>query len=206
MEQAGQSSEVLRREIEEQSQSEAAGILEQADKDIQALIGQAQAEADRIRKDILDKAEKQAEQIRKRILSGVHLEIKKQHLRNREILLDEIVQDVRKELNAFRSKPDYEDVLIQFVLEGVRAIEGDEMILICGSEESKHLKSIQQVIHRTTGRSIQMRIEKHDSEDGGVLLLSADRRIRYDNRFSARMKRMEQTIRLDVMKTIFEQM
>ncbi|NQT24744.1 hypothetical protein HQ585_05275 [candidate division KSB1 bacterium] len=205
---AVQSSEVLRQEVEKQSQSEAAEILKQTEKEAQTLIKQAEAEVVKIRTEIMAKAEKQAEQIRKRILSGVHLEIKKMQLRNRETLLDEILLHVREKLDAFRSKPEYKSVLVQFILEGMNAIESDEVILVCGSKEAELLddmtvKEILSQMEKETGRTIHAQIEKANEQDGGVLILSADRRIRFDNRFSARLRRMDQAIRLEAMQTVF---
>ena len=89
------SSDVLRREIREQSEAEAASLVEGAEKEAQRIVSGAETEAGKVRAEILKKAEVQAEGIRRRVLSGVHLEIKRQTLRAREEMLAEILNSVK---------------------------------------------------------------------------------------------------------------
>lgn len=208
MEGTGKSSEVLCQEIEAQSEREAAEILEQAEKEGQTLLRQAEKEAEKIRSEVLARADQQAEQVRKRILSGVHLEIKKQQLRDRELLMDDVLVRVRKKLDAFRSEPAYKPVLTAWIHEGLEAMDSEDVILQCGSAEAglldkKTLDTILTRIKKETGRVLSVQVEKTGEPEGGVLILSADRRVRYDNRFSARIRRLEQQIRLDVMQRVF---
>lgn len=208
MAQGGESSDILRHEIEAQSQNEAAEILKQAEGEVRSIIKQAEAEAANIRSHILEGAKKQAGQVRRRILSGVQLEIKKQQLRNREKLMDQVLDRVRRELEAFRSDPAYRNVLIRWALEGMNAVESDSVILICGKKEADILngaamKAILGGMKKETGRTVHASIETSDTKEGGILVLSSDRRVRFDNRFPARLRRMEQEIRLEVAKTVF---
>ncbi len=201
------SSEVLRREIQAQSETEASGILEQAEKNAEKIQRQAAQDAEKGQEKTLEDARIQAAAIRKKLLSSVHLEVKKQTLNNREAIFDRMFEEVRKKLKDFRSRPEYVEFLKSCVIEGVMAVEADAILIRCGKIEKERLSPdvIQFIQKALLDKGRQCRLELADSGDdeGGVLIQSADGRMRFDNRFQARIRRMEHRLRLEVMKTVF---
>jgi vacuolar-type H+-ATPase subunit E/Vma4 len=125
-------SKKLKKEIRQQSESEAAVIIGQAEKEAEHILDQARSEAEKIQSEMLKKAEKQAEFIRKRVLSGVHLEIKKQNLQAREAMLSQLFQLVQEKLERFRKSSKYASVLENMIIEGALALGSEKLELMVG--------------------------------------------------------------------------
>jgi vacuolar-type H+-ATPase subunit E/Vma4 len=201
------SSKILRQEIIESSKTEETEILERAQKDKELILKEARAKAEKIKFDILKKAEAQAENIQRKILSGVHLETKKQTLRIREEILTKIFQTVKAELEKFRQDKSYFTFLKNLIIEGASALEGETIKIILGDIEKGLLsKAVLLTIEKEIGdkdREVKFSISDQRLQEGGVILMSIDERIKYDNSFSARIKRIEDKMRLVVMKEVF---
>jgi vacuolar-type H+-ATPase subunit E/Vma4 len=209
MEKQQEPSDVLRKEILEQSKSEAEEILKQARKECERLLRQAKKEADEIQAKVLHDGQIQALGIEKKILSSVHLEIKKQHLKGREQTLNRVIQTVREKLEQFRQKPEYRHFLEESIIEAVLALSGDSILLRAGDIEKNLLKKgllkeTEQSIRNSAGRTVSLAVDPEPLREGGVLAVSADGRTRYDNSFEAQIKRQEDTIRLAILKDVFK--
>lgn len=201
------SSDILQKEIQVQSEKEAEAILEQAEREAQQILNNAQKEADSIKADMIRKAEAQAESIRKKILSGVRLDVKKENLRTREELLLKIFEQVKEKIEAFRQTKAYREYLKELVVEGVTAIDAERIRVLSGDVEKKLLSeaTVKQVIgeiQKRTGRKTSLSVADQSLPEGGVVLISEDERMLFDNRFSARMQRIQSQMRLEAMKRV----
>lgn len=199
-------SKILQKEIREQSETEAAVIMEQAEKEAERILDQARSEAEKIQSEMLRKAEKQAESIRKRILSGVHLEIKKQNLQAREEMLSQLFQLVQEKLERFRKSPKYASALENMIIEGALALGSEKPELVVGDVEKK-LLSKQMLIKiekhlAKEGLKVQLSLSDQKLNEGGVVVISSDGRARFDNRFSARIRRNQDAMRVLAIKEL----
>lgn len=200
--------EVLCKEIRDQSEQEATGILDQARKDVGAVLAQAKAEAETEATVIIKRAENQVEFVQKRILSGVHLEVKRQELRAREAIVIRVLDTAKNKWNNFRKSNDYIPVLTQLIVEGVTALEGNDFTIRVGGREKEIftktvISGVIQKIEKQIGRDVSLSVEKDVSDEGGAMIVSADERMHFDNRFSARMERLESRIRLEIASRLF---
>jgi V/A-type H+-transporting ATPase subunit E len=203
------SSDILQQEIREQSQKEAESILEQAEKDARSILDKAGREAESIYSEIIKKAKEQAEGIRKRILSGVHLEIKNQQLRNRETIISELFQKLKDKFDLVRESKAYGDILEKFITEGVYALQETDFRIVPGKLEQKwltpeFLHQIEKDGSSALGRPVKLHLSPETISEAGVIIESGDGRVRFDNRFSARMQRMQGTMRQFINKHLRE--
>lgn len=203
------SSEELRKEIQEQSQTEAEAILRQAEKEARKIMENAQAEAEKVRSNILKKAEMQAEAVRRRIFSSVHLEIKRKILEDREALLSRLFQKVEDKLNTFRTHRDYVAFLKKLLMEGVLALDAEALRILAGEIEKKLLtrkvlSEIEKELASKKGKTVTLSLSDETLTEGGVVLVSSDGRTKFDNRFSTRMERMKDEMRVFAMKRVIE--
>ena len=193
-------SDILIMEIREQSEKEAASLLELADNEKKRILDEAKEEADSIRMEILKKAEEKAETIKKKVLSGVHLELKNQDLCEREKMFSDIFLMVQKKLTDFRESNQYISVLKILIFEGMEALDVDDVIVKIGKVENKLLtheiiSGFQKEIEKQMNKKMHITISGQILEDGGAIIMSADERIMFDNSFSARFKRMQTDMR-----------
>ncbi|MBN2104012.1 hypothetical protein JW835_08245 [bacterium] len=207
MENQNASSDILRQEILEQSKTEAEGILEQASKEQDRLVQKAQKEAEEILKKTLKNAEDQAGLIKRKILSSVHLEVKKQQLKTREAIIVQIMKVIQDMLNDFRQSPDYADFLRDSIIEAVTALKTEQIQLMAGPVEKKLLKKefikeSEKIIQMKKKIKVTLTIMQDTLDDGGIVAVSKDGRMRYDNSFSAQIKRHEHDIRLMIVQDV----
>ena len=201
------SSGILQKEIESQSTREAEEILGQAEREANRILDNARRDAEKIRAEMLRKAEVQAEGIRRKILSSVHLEVKNQALRTREDLLTKIFQEVMKKLDAFRRTKGYDEYLKKLVIEGALALDTDKIRILSGDVEKKRLndtivEQIKREVKKQTGRVVSLSVADQVLPESGVVMVSADERMLFDNRFSTRMRRLQNVLRLEAIKRV----
>ena len=202
-----ESSEVLKKEIQVQSKAEAEAILKQAEKEAKQILDDAKKEAEKIKNDLLQKARVQANGIRQRILSGVHLEINKQALQDREKLISKLFKAVEERINQFRQSDSYLLFLKKLVLEGIVALGSEKLIIIPGEIEKKLLtkkvlSQIEKEAHERHGIKVVLSLSDQMLSEEGVVLETSDGKTRFDNRFSARVKRIENDMRLMVVRKV----
>jgi len=206
MAQENASADTLRQEILERSKADAKNLVDQADGEADRIRAEARAEAGKFQEELLKKAAVQAEAVRKRILSGVHLEVKKQHLQVMEVTLSKIFVAVRDRLEAFRKDKSYGAFVQNLALEGVEALDSSEIRVIPGELERPLLgRDRLAVIEKEAEnrkRKVSLSLSDQTLSEGGVVMVSADGRTRFDNSFSARIRRYQGELRMTAMKEI----
>jgi len=203
------SSDILCQEISKESQTEAEEILEQARRDAAQREKEAQTEAGRIEAEIMSRASAQADALKRRILSSLHLEIKNQKIRAREAFLMKLFGLVRQRLEAFRSSEEYPDFIRESVQEGALALGMDSIEIVSGEKEKaiispELLRKIEAEIKKVSDRAVSLSLSRETLNEGGVVLMSRDGRVRFDNSLSARMKRVQDPMRLLAVKTLVD--
>lgn len=201
------SPDVLGQEIRNQSENEVESILSQARAEAKQIVNKAQVEANGIRDDIVKKAETRADQVKRKILSGVHLEVKRQKLNTREKILDQIFKRVASQLEAFCQTDAYAPLLQKLVAEGILAINVESVRVLPGKIEKsllteKMLSQIKKDVQSSTGWSPEIVVAERPLPDTGVVIVSSDERMLFDNRFKTRIQRNQNEMRLEAVKRI----
>jgi vacuolar-type H+-ATPase subunit E/Vma4 len=207
MENNQQASELLAKEILTQSKAETQAILSEAERDAKVLIDKAKADAETAYAEIMKKAEIQAEILRRKIVSGLHLEIKKQNLLQREEAIEAIFTAVQAKLEAFRATPAYDGLLSTMLVEGTLAVDSETCKVVPGDVERKRLTSklldeAGKQVKQIKGKTVAWVIEKETLSEAGLVITSGDGRTRFDNRLSSRMKRMREPMRLAAIREL----
>jgi V/A-type H+-transporting ATPase subunit E len=206
MEEQKPASEVLRREIARQSKLEAQSVIDQAEKEKAAVLARAEAEAEKIRMETLRKVQAQADVMRKRIFSGAHLEAKKQELRVREEAVQKMFAMVRDKLDAFRKSKEYGSFLKGLVVEGALALDAQDIVITAGDVErpllTKETLAAAAAELEKSGKRVRLSLSKETLSEGGLMLSSADGRTRFDDTFTARMRRYQDDMRMVAAKAL----
>jgi vacuolar-type H+-ATPase subunit E/Vma4 len=210
MEEQKASFKKLRHEIVSRAEEEADRILKQAEKDTQAILDKARAQAEAFREEQLRQAGLQAEATEKRVLSGVHLERKRRNLQMREQVVGRVLERVRERFEEFRKSPKYGKVLESWILEGIQALDGKEFRIVPGDVERRMLKpallrDLEKRAAGDSGKKLTLGISEETHSETGVVVAASDGSMRFDNRLSARLDRMMNTIRLIVMKHVLQE-
>lgn len=105
------------------------------------------------------------------------------------------------------SKDEYFKVIMDLMLQAVREL-GEEKIRVSSNETTLQLVAekideIKAFLKENTGMEISIELGDKIETIGGVLVENADRTIRVDNTFEARIERLESELRSRIAKVLF---
>ena len=193
--------EMLARAILTEARDEADQIKAEAKEKVDAIRKRAQEQVEEERKAILERAQQDAERLRSQALATAQLKARSTQLENREKLLDRVFEEVKKQLDAVKKRPDYDAIATLLLREAltqlrvtkaeVRADESTQKVLKKGAldEISKELKG-----EFTLGKALD--------EGTGIVVDAADGKIHYDNTLETRLNRLQSTLRSSVYKVL----
>ncbi|MGD9972400.1 MAG: V-type ATP synthase subunit E [Desulfatirhabdiaceae bacterium] len=186
-------------------------IAEHGRKQAEALLTQARLEADKIIRDARQQADRQYEEAR---LSGksqavakagqqvdtADLEARRRVMTFRRQILQEMIDALKDRLNLFRSEPDYGDFLISSAREGITQLSGHHFIVELNKPDAEAIGNRLEEMAPANAVTIDLRHD--DTLEGGLRIFTADGKTMVDNRFSARLDRMEDDIRQEIWRSI----
>jgi vacuolar-type H+-ATPase subunit E/Vma4 len=191
--------------IRQQSETEVEAVRKAAARERELIMRRANKEAEQIRAELVGRAQTQAEFIRRQVAAVAALEVKRLALQARITIIDEIVKQVKERLLKLRQTPDYMSLLQQLILEGVRGLNVEKALISGGDREQvllapDTLKSLVTEINRESGYNVQLTLTQDNLSEPGVILLAADKRLRFDNHLALRVERMFEIHRWSVMQ------
>jgi len=196
------------RQIMEDGEKEVNSILDKARRTVEEIKSRARKEGEEIAQKILKDAESRAQAIKKRTLSSVSLEVKRERLKIREELYSEVISELKVKLKNLRSTPEYADVLKRLIVEAVKALGRDRIVVYVDKRDiavvEKDVVSAVKESLSSEGIDIkEIKVAELDREIlGGVMVAASEGNVMYDNTFESRMYRAESEIRSYIYSTI----
>ncbi|MGC8786633.1 MAG: V-type ATP synthase subunit E [Anaerolineae bacterium] len=171
-----------------EAQDEAQRILAEAKAKAMIIKQEAQRQAQAEREDILSLARRQAERLHSQAIAAAQLQARKMLLERREQLLQRVFQAVEKQLPSVPQRPDYEQLVRQWVKEAVLCVGDSDLRIRADPQTQEVLRGglltelAQELgIHLGLGETLQRGV--------GVIVETADGRRQYDNTLEARLVR-----------------
>ena len=187
--------------LESDARTEEQQIIEEAEKLAAEKIKYTEKKVEALLNDAQNDAQKQADAIKAKSLSGVELELKRHSMSVRSDLIQEIINRVEDKLALMAEDENYRSVLINWIAEAFIGL-GAESAYINASE--KELKLINDQLLSEVKEKIQKQTDKQAqlilSDDGpvkyqGVVLTAADGRTAFNNQVKTRISRNQREIR-----------
>ncbi len=193
-------------EINREAEQKIRYILSEAEKQADEIKAKAEKRARAKAEWIIRKAQTQAEIEKQRIIANAKLEIRKKRLALQEELISEVLRSLKERLAAL-SKDEYFKVIMDLMLQAVREL-GEEKIRVSSNETTLQLVAekideIKAFLKENTGMEVSIELGDKIETIGGVLVENADRTIRVDNTFEARIERLESELRSRIAKVLF---
>ncbi|MDP2929232.1 MAG: V-type ATP synthase subunit E family protein [Candidatus Omnitrophota bacterium] len=191
----GENAEEICSKIREESSEESELLLGRAHKERDRILSEAVLDAEREVRIILAAADERIAQNKERIFSVVNMEKKRVLLEARSLFVEDVMSVVKKEAEKFRANgKDYAKFLKEAILEGIEIVDDPgAQVFYSGLDE--------EAISRE--KDLPIEFKKSDFKDIGVIVQSADGRLSFDNRFSARLKRAYDEIYMKLLKEAF---
>lgn len=179
-----QESDALVEDIARRAHAEAARVRENA-----------QQEADKKRNAVIAQAQEQAQKFQDKIFSTLELEKKRIALTARRDYVVDVLDAARQAAADYRLQPAYAVFLLDALIESMCIVSGKEFIVeyspldggICTEEFGR--KACQGYTQKT-GASAEIVFRRGEYADIGIVVQSADGSKFFDNRFQARLQRM----------------
>jgi len=194
--------------IVEQAQQESKKILADAEQQAKEIVEGARRKSDTIREEAEERLEKQVEVIRRKYRQLTETEQRRIRLQAQEEIFSMTLERVRDGLTALRKKPDYPDILKNWIVEGALGL-GRDRLHVNGSEhersllDSKLLKECEREIAGKNGRQVGLELSPDPPTGGqGVFLSTTDGRLAFNNLVEARLQRYSAGIRRMIYRRI----
>ncbi|MBC7878055.1 MAG: hypothetical protein H7Y59_12875 [Anaerolineales bacterium] len=190
--------ELLGRAIMVEAQDEANQLQAEAKEKADAILKRAQAEAESERKIILDRARQDADRLRSQSSATSQLKGRSSQLEQREKILNGVFEEVKKQLDAVKKRPDYNAIAAMLVREALTQLNVTEAEIRADESTQKALK-LDEVSKELNGKfSFGDKLE----EGTGIVVNAAGGKVHYDNTLETRLSRLQAGLRSSVYKVL----
>ena len=148
---------------------------------------------------IFDAAARQEDVLKRKILGSAELAARNEQLQLVEEAVAKVFDDALNKLSTL-SGDVAKKTLKHLIGEALDAIEGN-ITIFCRKEDSELVKEIALEFSRSTKRSINVN-RNHILCKGGIQVSSEDGSVMYDNTYEARLGRIRQMLRKEVVKIL----
>jgi vacuolar-type H+-ATPase subunit E/Vma4 len=189
---------LLARAILTEARDESDQILAEAKEKVEAIRKRAKEQAESERKAILDRAKQDADRLRSQASATAQLKSRSTGLEQREKLLDRVFEEVKKQLDAVKKRPDYKDIAAMLVREALTQLKVTEAEILADESTQKVLK-LDEISKELNGKfSLGGKLE----EGTGIVVNAAGGKIHYDNTLETRLSRLQSGLRSSVHKVL----
>jgi len=172
------------------SEKEVKQILSEAEKQAKSILNAAKKDAEAEAKEVLDRGKKQSENLNKILVSKANQDIKRDIMNAREEVIDECFSKARHKLSNLKGE-DYEKLVRKLIADGQKKLGENCSVMVTRDADKKLAEEL--------GIKIDGRIES----SGGIILRSADRKVRLDYTVDGILKRDKNKIRIKVGRLLF---
>jgi vacuolar-type H+-ATPase subunit E/Vma4 len=195
--------------INQQSVKEIEAVQKAAEREKELILRRTKKEVEQLQAELIARAETQADFVQKRVTAVAALEVKRLSLQAMTIIIGEILKQVKERLLKLRHTPEYMSLLKLMVFEGIRALNIKKVLISGGDREqvllnAKILKSWETEINQESRDNVQLIMNQDVISDPGVILFSADKRLRFDNCLVLRVERVFEAHRWSVMQEFMD--
>ena len=193
--------EMLERAIMVEANEEAAQLLAEAKEKADAIRKRAQAEVEAERKTILDRAKQDADRLSSQALATTQLKSRSTQLEQREKILDGVFEEVKKQLDAIKKRPDYDAIATLLLREALTQLRVNKAEIKADELTQKALKkgALDEISKELKG---EFTLSGALEEGTGVVVDAADGKIHYDNTLETRLSRLQSALRSSVHKVL----
>ena len=193
--------EMLARAILTEARDESEQIKAEAAEKAEAVRKRAQEQAESERRTILDRANEDADRLRGQSAATAQLKVRSMKLEDREKLLDGVFEEVKKQLDAVKNRPDYDAIAALLLREALTQLRVKKAEVKADESTQKALKNgaLDAISKELNG---EFSLVGTLDEGTGIVVDAAGGKIHYDNTLETRLSRLQNTLRSSVYKVL----
>ncbi len=190
--------ELLARAIMVEAREKAEQLHAEAREKAEAIRKRAQAQAESERKAILEQAKQDADRLRSQSSATSQLKSRSAQLEQREKILNDVFDEVRKQLASVAKRSDYSTIATMLAREALTQLKVTEAEVQADDSTQKALK-LDELSREFNGK---VSSGKKLEEGLGVIVSTAGGKLVYDNTLETRLNRLQGTLRSSVYKVL----
>ncbi|MEM2866311.1 MAG: V-type ATP synthase subunit E family protein [Candidatus Hadarchaeales archaeon] len=194
---------LIAQDILGEARKKAEEILERARKEASSLVEAAEKEEKRAGEEEVEKARERARQIYEERVAKGRVEGKKELLKKKEELIEEVFRRAEERLRKYVSSKEYEKDLLDLTVEACQRLGSEEVVVEASSRDLERLKGRQDELRKRLG-GVRLSFGRPLETLGGVRVRSGDGRAELDETLESRMRRGREALRVRVAKILFE--
>ena len=192
---------MLAEEILSEAKREAQNILKAAEKERKTVLDGAKISSKERELRILKNIETEGEKLRDQILAEGRMKAKRELLRKREDLIEEVFREIRRVIKKYTSTKKYESDLIKIIQAACAGLDSSEVLLRANRKDLKILENKLKTISEKTGKSVTL--GKPIVVLGGVRAETSDGRVVVDETLDSKLERNKEKLRVEIAKALF---
>ncbi|MBN1766575.1 MAG: hypothetical protein JW860_15075 [Sedimentisphaerales bacterium] len=195
--------------IETDARAEAEKIIQDAEERAVEKRKYTQKQVESLLNTTREKSKEQTDALTRKIMSNVELEIKRHTLQVRQAIIQDIMDQVEKKLEAMISEPDYRSVLIDWMTEAALGLDVESARVNASEKErvlinDKLLSEVRKKIRTEFDRQINLTLsEDRPLDSQGLVLTTLDGRMAYNCQVKTRMLRKQRKIHKLIYDALF---
>lgn len=190
--------ELLARAIMAEARDEAEHLQVEAKEKADAIRKRAQEQAEAERKTILARAKEDADRLRSQSSATSQLKSRSMQLEKREKILNDVFEDVRKQLVSAKKRPDYSAIVNMLAQEALSQLKVTDAEILADENTQKALK-LDDLSKEFKGK---FTFGKKLEEGTGVIVSASGGKLHYDNTLETRLSRLQGSLRSSVYKML----
>lgn len=190
--------ELLARAIMMEARHEAERLHAEAQEKAEVIRKRAQEEAASERKTILARAKEDADRLRSQSSATSQLKSRSMQLEGREKILNEVFDEVRKQLDAVKKRQDYGAIASMLAREALSQLKATEAEIHTDEATQKVLK----LDDLSTELNGKFKFGEKLEDGTGVVVSAAGGKLHYDNTLETRLSRLQGSLRSSVYKML----
>jgi V/A-type H+-transporting ATPase subunit E len=193
--------QALTRTVLNEAHAEAEKILAETQAKAQAVQEHAQEQASAERTEMLARASQEAERLHSQAVSSAQLQARTAELERREKLLDSVFDAARQQLSDIPQRADYDQIARELLRQALVNL-GADTARIRADERARTVLTDQVLAEISEELGVQVTHGAPLEHGVGLIVQTADGHREYDNTLEARLERMQNTLRVPVMRLL----
>jgi len=193
--------QALTRTVLNEVHGEAEQILAEAQAKAQAAQERAQEQASAERTEILARASQEAERLRTQAVASAQLQVHTAELERREKLLNSVFDAARQQLSDVPQRADYDQVARELLREALTSL-GADTARIRADEQTRAILTDQVLAEISEEMGVQVTHGAPLEHGVGLIVQTMDGHREYDNTLEARLRRLQNTLRVPVLRLL----
>ncbi len=178
--------------------------MEAAQNEARSILNRARLAAREEIEREMREARARGEQLYRAMLAEGRLKAKKEILRKREELVNEVFEQAKERLAKYASSERYKKDLIRIAAEACKKLNSDKVIIRANKRDLELLERHMGEIIRAVGELTSVSLGEPIQTMGGVRVGTPDGKMEIDDTLETRMKREFEALRIKVAKVLFE--